>query len=315
VPVDHHIESSWGVRLNIFLSIFTNTILPTLFIAGVGFGLARTVRPDRRSISQLILNAFAPCLVFQSLTTANVPLADFGRIALFTLIVVGISAGLARAVSLIFHYNHLLTNTFLLMVMFTNVGNYGLPVITLAFGEQALTYGTIYFVVNNLLLYTLGTLIASSGNEPPLKALSRVARMPVVYAVALAGIVKLFSFQVPQPLFTALDMLSRATIPAMLVVLGMQLSSAGLKITRAVGVGTFIRLVAAPALAFLAARWMGLAGPALQAGMLEAAMPSGVVASVFAVEYDIEPEFAANMVLLTTLLSPFTITPLILLLR
>jgi malate permease and related proteins len=301
--------------LDIFLSIFTNTILPTLFVAGVGFGLARTLHPDRRSISQLILNAFAPCLVFQSLTTSTVPLADFGRMALFTLIVVGISAGLARTLSAFLRLDHLFTTTFLLMVMFTNVGNYGLPVITLAFGEQALTYGTIYFVVNNLLLYTLGTLIASSGNEPPLKAMARVARMPVIYAVALAGIFKLFAIQVPLPLFTALDMLSRATIPAMLVVLGMQLSSAGFKITRMVVLGTVTRLIAAPALAWIAAGLLGLTGPALQAGMLEAAMPSGVVASVFAVEYDIEPEFAANMVLFTTLLSPFTITALILMLR
>ncbi len=301
--------------MDIFLSIFTDTILPTLLIAGVGFGLARTLHPDRRSISQLILNAFAPALVFQSLTTANVPLADFGRMALFTLIVVGISAALAWGLCRLLRLDHLLTTTFLLMVMFTNVGNYGLPVINLAFGQQALTYGTIYFVVNNLLLYTLGTLIASSGNEPPLKALARVVRMPVVYAVAVAGIVKLFNIPVPQPAFIALDTLSRATIPAMLVVLGMQLSSAGFKLTRMVGLGTLTRLVAAPALAFIAAGLLGLTGPALQAGMLEAAMPSGVVASVFAVEYDIEPEFAANMVLATTLLSPFTITPLILLLR
>ncbi len=301
--------------MDIFLRIFTDTILPTLLIAGVGFGLARTLHPDRRSISQLILNAFAPALVFQSLTTANVPLADFGRMALFTLVVVGISAGLARGLCALLRLDHLLTTTFLLMVMFTNVGNYGLPVINLAFGQQALTYGTIYFVVNNLLLYTLGTLIASSGNEPPLKALGRVVRMPVVYAVAVAGIVKLFNIPVPQPAFIALDTLSRATIPAMLVVLGMQLSSAGFKLTRMVGLGTLTRLVAAPALAFIAAGLLGLTGPALQAGMLEAAMPSGVVASVFAVEYDIEPEFAANMVLATTLLSPFTITPLILLLR
>ncbi len=301
--------------MDIFLSIFSNTILPTLLIAGVGFILARTLKPDRRSITQLILNAFAPCLIFQSLTTANVSLSDFGRTALFALIVVGISAGLARAISALLRLDHLITTTFLLMVMFTNVGNYGLPVITLAFGQTALTYGTIYFVTNNLLLYTVGTLIASSGHEPPLKALQRVVKLPVVYAVAAAGLVKLVNLSIPLPVVTALDMLSRATIPAMLVVLGMQLSSAGLKITRLVGLGTLTRLVAAPVLAFFAAQLVGLSGPALQAGMLEAAMPSGVVASVFAVEYDIEPEFAANMVLLTTLLSPFTITPLILFLR
>jgi predicted permease len=225
-----------------------------------------------------------------------------------------ISAALGYGAARIFRFEHLVTTTLLLMVMFANVGNMGLPVTNLACGEQALTYATIYFITTNILLYTVGTLIASSGHEPPAKALGRVARMPLVYAVLAAGLVQLFQIRLPGPVTTAVDMLARATIPAMLVVLGMQLNSAGFKITRLVGLGAFIRLIAVPALAFLVAGWMGLSGPAYQAGMLESAMPSGVAASVFAVEYDVEPEFAANMVLFTTLVSPFTITLLILLL-
>jgi predicted permease len=300
--------------LNIFLSIFTNTILPTLMVAGVGFALASAVKLDRRSISQLIVNAFMPFLVFQSLAGSTVPLVDFGRMTLFVVVVMAISAALGYSVAKIFRLDHLVTTTLLLMVMFANIGNMGLAIIKLSFGDQALLYGTIYFVASNILLYTVGTLIASSGHEPPVQALRRVLRMPIIYAVLAAGLVQLLQIRLPAPLTTAIDMLARATIPAMLVVLGIQLNSAGFKITRLVGLGAFIRLIAVPALAFLVAGWMGLSGPAYQAGMLESAMPSGVSASVFAVEYDIEPEFAANMVLFTTLVSPFTLTLLILLL-
>jgi predicted permease len=284
-------------------------------VAGVGFILARTLRIDRRSISQLIFNAFMPLLVFQNLAGSTLPLAEFGRMAIFCLIVVLISAGLALVVARLLHADHLSTTTLMLMLMFANVGNFGLPVITLAFGSQALTFGTIYFITNNVLLYTVGTLIASSGHEPPLRALGRVARLPVIYAVLAAGVVQLFRIPLPAPLMTTVDMLARATIPSMLVVLGIQLSSAGFKINRLVVWGSFARLIVTPVLAFFVAGWLGLTGLAFQAGMLESAMPSGVSASVFAVEYDVEPEFAANMVLFTTLLSPITITLLILLLQ
>lgn len=301
--------------MNVFFGILTNTILPTLLIAGVGFVIARRLRPDRRTLSQVILNAFVPCLVFQNLAQSNIPLADFGRMALFAAVCVAISAGVVLLMSVVLRLDHVITTTFLLMVMFSNVGNMGLPVITLAFGQEALTYATVYFVVNNLLLYTVGTLIASSGREPVGRAAGRVLRMPVIYAVLAAGIFQIFHLQLPAPVGTAVEMLARATIPTMLLMLGMQLHSAGFKITRLVGLGAFARLVAVPGLAFLAAGLIGLSGPALQAGMLETAMPSGVMASVFAVEYDIEPEFAANMVLLTTILSPLTLTILISLLR
>jgi predicted permease len=301
--------------LNIFLSILTNTILPTLLIAGVGFVLALRLHPDRRTLSQVILNAFVPCLVFQKLAQSNIPLMEFGRMTLFAIVAVAISVGVVLLISAVLRLNHVITTTFLLMVMFSNVGNMGLPVITLAFGQEALTYGTIYFVVNNLLLYTVGTLIASSGRESPARAVGRVLRMPVIYAVLAAGIFQVFHLQLPGPASTAVDMLARATIPTMLLMLGMQLHSAGFRITRLVGLGTFARLVVVPGAAFLVNGLIGLSGSALQAGMLEAAMPSGVMASVFAVEYDIEPEFAANMVLLTTIFSPLTLTILISLLH
>ncbi len=297
--------------MNIFLSILTNTILPTLLIAGVGFVLARTLHPDRRSLTQVIMNVLIPCLVFQNLTQSNIPLSDFGRMAFFAIVVVAISAGVVLVISAVLRLNHVITTTFMLMVMFSNVGNMGLPVITLAFGQEALTYGTVYFVVNNLLLYTVGTLIASSGREPFARALSRVLRMPVIYAVLAAGIFQLFRLQLPDPVSTAVGMVARAAIPMMLLMLGMQLHSAGFKITHLVGLGTLTRLVLIPGAAFLVNGLIGLSGPALQAGMLEAAMPSGVMASMFAAEYDIEPEFAANMVLLTTLFSPLTLTILI----
>ncbi len=297
--------------MNIFLSILTNTILPTLLIAGVGFILALRLHTDRRSLSQIILNAFIPCLVFQNLAQSNIPLSDFGRMTLFAIVAVAISAGVVLLISAVLRLNHTITTTLLLMVMFSNVGNMGLPVITLAFGQEALTYGTVYFVVNNLLLYTVGTLIASSGRASPARAVGQVLRMPVIYAVLAAGIFQIFHLQLPRPVGTAVEMLARAAIPAMLLMLGMQLHSAGFKITRLVGLGTFARLVAVPGVVFLVNSLVGLSGPALQAGMLEAAMPSGVMASVFAVEYDIEPEFAANMVLLTTLFSPLTLTILI----
>jgi predicted permease len=40
-------------------------------------------------------------------------------------------------------------------------------------------------------------------------------------------------------------------------------------------------------------------------------MPSAVIAIVLATEYDVEPAFVTSAVLVTTLLSPLTLTPLL----
>ena len=55
----------------------------------------------------------------------------------------------------------------------------------------------------------------------------------------------------------------------------------------------------------------GLSGAARQAGVLQASMPSAVICTILAARYDLEPEFVTSVVVVTTLLSPITLTPLL----
>ena len=72
-----------------------------------------------------------------------------------------------------------------------------------------------------------------------------------------------------------------------------------------------LRLVAAPLFALALNLAFRLQGPAFQAGILESAMPTAVILTVLATEYDVDPSFVSTAVFTTTLLSPITITPLL----
>jgi predicted permease len=72
-----------------------------------------------------------------------------------------------------------------------------------------------------------------------------------------------------------------------------------------------LRLIAAPALAFALSIPFGLSGAARQAGISEAAMPTAVVITVLATEYNVEPSFVTMTVFLSTILSPLTVTPIL----
>ncbi len=56
---------------------------------------------------------------------------------------------------------------------------------------------------------------------------------------------------------------------------------------------------------------MGLSGPSYQAAVLQTSMPAAVVTTVLAVEYDLDTPLVTGTVVLTTLLSPLTLTPII----
>jgi predicted permease len=55
---------------------------------------------------------------------------------------------------------------------------------------------------------------------------------------------------------------------------------------------------------------LGLPTIGAQAGILEAAMPSPVLATIISTEYDADPDFVSSVVLVTTILSPLSLTPI-----
>jgi hypothetical protein len=134
----------------------------------------------------------------------------------------------------------------------------------------------------------------------------------MIYALLLAFLFLRTGWQVPLPLERTVTLLGDASIPAMLVLLGMQLKNADWN-GRAIPLAltTVMRLLVAPAAAFLLTPLFGLAGPARQAIVTEAAMPAAVLNTVLATEFEAEPSLVTAAVFITTLLSPLTLTPLL----
>jgi predicted permease len=136
--------------------------------------------------------------------------------------------------------------------------------------------------------------------------------VPAIWAVILAFFMAWMNWSLPFPVERGVNLLSDAAIPAMLVVLGMQLYGRWRRVPLgpwSVAVG--LRMVGGCAAALLLAWLFGLEGAAHQAGVLQASMPSAVLCIILATEYDVEPDLVTSVVFFTTLLSPLTLTPLL----
>jgi malate permease and related proteins len=298
------------------LSIFFQNILPIFALAGVGFLLVRYLQADVRTLSRMTFYALSPCLIFDMLVSSRVSPGEFGRVALFaaaTVLGIGLIAGLtARALRL----DRVSASAFVTVVMFANGGNYGLPLTLFAFGQEGLARATIYFVVSLLLTYTLGIFVASCGRRSAGESLRGLLKVPNLYAAVAAVLVIATGLTPPVALMRPIHLLSNAAIPVMLLVLGMQLERAVKpERPRLVWLAVGLRLGASTVLGLFLANALGLTGAARQAGILQTAMPVAVVTTILAVEYEIEPTFVTSVVFFSTVLSPFTLTPLIALLR
>ena len=298
--------------MSLVLSIFLNDITPVFALAAIGFLLARHAGAGVRTLSTVSFHALSPCLVFNQLVTSRVGVSQSWRVVVFCLLLTAALGVTARMSASALRLDSTTLTSFLLVVMFSNSGNFALPVVLFAFGKESLAFASVYFVTSAVLVYTFGVFVAASGRGSLRTALGRVAGVPAVWATVAAVAVLASGASLPEAVMRPVGLLSDAAIPVMLLVLGMQLERhTKPEHPAAVAAAVSLSLVVAPLMAFALSALLGLDGPARQASIIEASMPAAVVTTVLALEFDLDANFATSVVMFSTLLSPFTLVLLI----
>lgn len=298
--------------MNNLLVLFANNLLPIFIIAGTGMLAGKYLKVSPRPVSQIAFYIFSPCLIFYLLTTNHLDNGDILRMSGFTAVGILILGGLALLIGYLIRLERRLLVAVLITSMFGNAGNFGLSLSLFAFGETALAHASLYFVTSAILTYTLGVIVVSLGRSSLKNSLLGLFKVPAVYATILALIFNAMNWQLPLPLERPVNLLGEAAIPLLLVLLGLQFqNSSWSRQTLALTLSNVMRLVGGPVIAIGLALLFGLQGASRQAGITESAMPTAVLTTVLATEYDVEPAFVTSVVFLTTLLSPLTLTPLL----
>lgn len=301
--------------LSSLASILGNIIAPIVLVAAVGFVLARTLGIDARALSRLMLYFFIPAFIFSS-TYRTALSGEFVSIGFFAAAITAVMGVVTWLLIKIMRYDRLTGSAVALGVLFVNAGNYGLPLILFAYGEAGLARAAFYFTVSAILTQTLAIFIAARGRANARAALLNVFKMPLVYAVALGMTFNLTGVTVAEPIMKAVDLAGSAAVPVMLTILGIELGHATLgNDRRTIGLATAAKLVLTPLVAFPLAALLGLQGVGRAVSIIEASMPTAVMASIVAVEFDTRPQLVTSIVFASTLLSIVTLTVLLGILR
>jgi predicted permease len=302
--------------LSALFSVFASDLLPIFVIAGAGFALARWLKASAATLTHVVFYALLPCFAFRLLITTVATGRRFGLMVALAVLVMLAMGIVGAMLSMALRLNRAESAVFLLVVMFSNGGNYGLPVVLFAFGEEALSYGTVFFLTGSVLTNTVGAFLAAAGRRSLRQAATSVLRMPAIYGVAAAMFVLATGIEMPTPLLRPITLLSDAALPLMILVLGMQLERA-VKPSRPalVAAAVLVSLLVAPLIALGLTSLLDVTGAARQAVVLLSSMPVAVVTTILALEFDASPNFVTSAVFVSTVLSPITLTPLIAYLR
>ncbi len=192
---------------------------------------------------------------------------------------------------------------------FPNSGNYGIPLVELAFGTDLVLPQAVITTLHLVLILITVPVLMAAERHGIASLVKELFKTPLVPAVLLAIALNVADVEIPGPIREPLAIMGAAYIPLALFVLGSQMrgvSFGGLK--AAIGVATALRLLIAPALTFAALLVIGVKGVTLAFLTVGATAPVGVLLAVLSQEYGLRAELPAATVLITTILAPVAAT-------
>ncbi len=299
------------------LDVLLEVVLPVLMVAAVGGLVGRRFGFDTDTFSKAVFNLFSPCLVFMSIAQIELGASDIGRLVGVAAIVFFANALAAWLWGVLRRADPATRATNILTASVVNQGNMGLPMAKLAFGDAGLQIAVVIFVTGVVLWSSagiaLGSLASSTGSRR--RALTAPLRYPSIYATVLGGLVNVTNVKLPVVIAESARTLGQASIPCMLVILGLQfhwprLDDLGDPLATSVN-----RLVLGPLVAWPAATALGLRGLTSHTSIMMAGMPTAVMTTILATELAGKPALAVRTVIVTTLLAIPTLTVLIAILR
>lgn len=293
------------------LGIFGDNILPLLFLMLAGYGVQRRFGLDLRTLSRINLYLFVPGLAINALSKAKLAHGDLLRVMAFVLLLQAMLFSIGRIWGAIRGYSTPLRSAFCCSLMFYNSGNFGYPLIALLFGAASPAVGlqAIVLATQNVTTYSLGQMIIRGPSIGFGRALLEYFRMPFPYAVGLGILLQQTGRVLPGPLDRAVEQFANGLVPVALSTLGAQLAMVRWSgRLRPVAVAVFVRLLGGPLLALGLLHLLGWQGLLAQTLLISSTTPTAVNTTILAVEYDNEPEFASQVVLISTLLCAVTVT-------
>lgn len=295
------------------LNTFINVIVPIFLVMIIGYVYGKRLAPDSKTFSSAIIYLFSPALVIDSLQSADLMGDMLLQVVAVIVATACVGVGIGYWLSSLFKLDKRGKSALILGVILFNGANYGIPFNTFMFGAEAEKIAILYYTVSVTLSNTLGVFIVSYGAEQTVtmrEAITNVFKLPLFYATLLGLVMNFGDLTLPLPLARSMSILGSATIPAMLILIGIQIGNFKLDRSRLrpVIVGALVSLIVMPLIGWGISHLIGMDGLLQTVAITQHAMPTAVIGIALATQYDGDVELITGILLVSTVLSALTLT-------
>lgn len=305
--------------MQLFTDILMNVTLPIVALVGLGFGAQWKLRLDVPSLNRLLVFVIMPAFLIHFLSSARQPISELWPTIYFTAIQFVLLILLGWLAAKLFRLPMEFAPILAMATVYANVGNYGIPLVKLAFPERFMLHQSVITSMMTMLIVSVGAwMLAPKREETGVLVRLKIAfETPVVPAVLVGMALRAAEIRLPAIVATPLELIGSTFPPLALFALGAQLAETG---RGALKVGPMslllvLKLMLAPALTWGLAIALSIPDDLTELYVVAAATPVGVLLALFCAEYDRQPRFVSGAVLISTLLSPIFVTGWILVMR
>ena len=299
--------------------LLVNVLLPILVMVGLGALMNRRGRIQIDTLNQLTIYLLVPSFLFEQVAYSSLTWGDIAEVTWGSAIPVLLLGIILIAVYRLRKYDKSTASALLLGGLVYNAGNFGLPVTELFYRSHSDLFGraandgvavqAMVIMLSNIAVWMVGYAVIAWGKGQGVGGLLGFFKLPMIYTVIAAFIVRETGTALPQFMLVPLHMLSIATVPVMLLTLGAQLArNARWPQWQLIGPTMAIKLLLLPATTAMVCWAIGIwPWPGAQL-TIAAAAPTAVNTLIISIELEGDSRTAADCVFWTTIGSIVTVT-------
>lgn len=298
-----------------FLLLFSTVFVLIIYMA-VGFLLVKSGKASLnhiKSMSGLLIYVLGPAMLINSFLQLEFSWEAFAKIGIYFLISLIVQILFFLLIFLVLGRKYSDSKYRILTVgsVLGNVGFLGMHILASIFPTEpiVLCYSSINVMTMNLIVFTIGTYLIT--NDKKYVSIKSALLNPTSIAIFISIPLFIANVHFPSAILQPIELMAKMSTPMCMIILGMRLAQSSLKalFTRGFVYATCaLKLVVFPLIAFVFVKLIPIDDQVLKTAIVVLAMtPSGAIIESLAEFHDTQQEFAANVVLLTTILCVITI--------
>lgn len=255
----------------------------------------------QKGLNNLLLKAILPVHILASVNT-EVTSGVSGRIFVTGMIALGYyicALFFTIRFSKVLKLSKKGKSVFVTMSVFANTAFVGFPLVAEVAGTEGMVYAVIYNLFYQLLFFSVGIYLLSSGEEFAVKDL---LKNPVMIASLVFLVLFLTPFRFPEVVQSAMSSVGAMTVPISMMIIGASLADiplASVMLDRNAYLVSLLRLILFPLLLWVILKLFSVDREVRTVCVLMTALPSGSLNAIFAEQYDCEPQYATRAVVQT----------------